>query len=232
MSVLKIKGESKMLELRTYTRAELEEILQTHNRQSMTRKLTSYGVEFTCEGNASNLKITINAIHDPFKVLCILELGFSPQCDFVKMREFFWYYLQDEEFRSFPDEVLENRMRDKEHPVSRQTIARWRGYLSRNLLFSASGTEFMYYFAYQGEQQMTSKEQYSAAWREYWANKEQGMNSRDAIWEMICHYGGVARKQPIMEMNGIFAYTLIPQMIDYIQESIENDLEKFKQQAV
>ena len=45
---------------------------------------------------------------------------------------------------------------------------------------------------------------------------------------MIDNYGGVARKQPKMEINGIYLNTLIPQMMDYIQESIENALEQRK----
>ena len=75
---------------------------------------------------------------------------------------------------------------------------------------------------------MTNKDEYCKAWHGYWADRDDGASSFWAIMNMIDNYGGVARKQPKMEINGIYLNTLIPQMMDYIQESIENALEQRK----
>ncbi len=212
-----------MLELRTYTKAELVEMFHTNSREGIVRRLNNYGITFTCEGNGNNLKVTINSIPDPFKVFCILDLGFRPQCDFVKMREFFWAYFQDDEFRSLPDEVLEYRLREDGPGVSRQTIARWKERLSTLGLIWISTNEFLYYFAYQHTQRMTDKAEYCQAWHEYWEARGKGAKSREAIGYMIVDYGGVARKQPCVDLNGIYAGT-ITALLEYIQESIENEL--------
>ena len=214
-----------MLELRTYTRAELEEIFQTHGRQNITKRLTNYGVAFSCEGNAGNLKITISAIPDPFKVFCILDLGFAPQSDFRKMRNFFWYYFQDDEFRSFPDEVLENRMKDQGQVLTRQTIAKWRIRLSNLGVIWLSAKEYIYYFAYKDTQRITTREEYCQAWHDYWRDKDEGYESWGAIMNMRDKYGGVARKQPKAELNGIYVDTIVSPMLEYIQESIENEMD-------
>ena len=46
----------------------------------------------------ANLKFTIQNIHDPFRVFCILELSYSPQTDFRKLAYFLYYYMNDVEF--------------------------------------------------------------------------------------------------------------------------------------
>ena len=214
-----------MLELRTYTKAEMAAILGTPGRQGMTNRLRNYGVAFRCQGNADNLKITITAIPDPFKVFCILELGFAPQCDFRKMRNFFWYYFQDDEFRSLPDEVLENRVKDQGQVLTRQTIAKWRVRLADLGLIWLSTKDFIYYFAYKDTQRMTTREEYSQAWHDYWADKDEGYDSWVAIMNMREKYGGVARKQPKAELNGIYVDSVVSPMLEYIQESIENEMD-------
>lgn len=49
------------------------------------------------------------------------------------------------------------------------------------------------------------------------------MDSGTAISIMRFGYGGIARKQPIPEVNGIYNYK-IDEMLTYIQQSMENDL--------
>ena len=45
-----------------------------------------------------------------------------------------------------------------------------------------------------------------------------------AIYNMIVHYGGVARKQAIPTLNAIYLKK-IEEMLSYIEESIENEVD-------
>ena len=95
----------RMLEERSYTKQELAELLGTKDRQGIKDKLDGYDVVYSIKGNGDNAVFKIKRLNDPFKVFCILELGFRPQCDFTKVRNLFWYYFNDEEFMAMPDEV-------------------------------------------------------------------------------------------------------------------------------
>ena len=83
---------------------------------------------------------------------------------------------------------------------------------------------YIYYFAYKDTQEITTRERYLEAWHDYWGDISNGYCSFDAIWNMRANYGGVARKQAIPEVNGIYNEK-IEQMLSYIQKSIENEME-------
>ena len=51
-----------------------------------------------------------------------------------------------------------------------------------------------------------------------------GLTCYEAIDNMRAAHGGVARKQPIPEINGIYN-DKIEQMLSYVQESMENEME-------
>lgn len=112
-----------MLELRTYTKAELVEIFGTKDRQGLTRKLQRYGIKYRTSGRGENLTFTITETADPFKIFCIDELGYDGRTDFVKLRNFLYCFLNDDEFRAMPDEVKAKRMDKAGKYICRQTIA-------------------------------------------------------------------------------------------------------------
>ena len=64
--------------------------------------------------------------------------------------------------------------------------------------------------------------EYSQAWKEYWDAKSEGIDYYTAICDMIANYGGVARKQLIPEINGVYNKK-IEYMLNLIHESIENE---------
>jgi hypothetical protein len=222
-----------MLETRCYEKAELAEILGNSRRQDITRKLDSWGIAFTTEGRGKNLKITITEISNPFKVFCITELGFAPQTDFNKLREFYYYYFCDEEFMAMPDEVKEARLNEKwsqekkengtEKSLTRQTIAGYEKKLRDNDLIYTGSEQFIYYFAKGNKQRIVEKEEYLKAWHEYFENKKAGASSKDAINIMFANYGGVARKQAIPQVNA-FYLDKINRLIELIGASIEADI--------
>ena len=84
-----------MLELRTYTYKEMSAMFGTRDTQGIKRRLTRYGIEYTVAGSGGSAKFNINAIPDPFKVFCIIDLNFAPQTDFEKLLYFFYYLFND-----------------------------------------------------------------------------------------------------------------------------------------
>ena len=214
-----------MLEIQQYTKPQLTEIFGSKTNEGLKRKLTNYDISYTTSGRGKNIVFDITAINDPFKVYCITDLGFPSQVDFYKLRYFLYYYLNDVEFMSMPDEVKESRMDEFGKHISRQTIANYIKRFEKLNFVHTSTNSYIYYFAYKDKQRITDRNEYCRAWREYWQYKsDNDLSTIDAISLMRTHYGGVARKQAVTELNGIYS-----REIDYIssliQQSIESELE-------
>lgn len=214
-----------MLELRTYTKQELTEIFHATDNQGLKRKLSRYGVQYTTQGRGERATFTITQVPDPFKVFCIQHLDFNGQTDFRKLRNFLYYFFNDDEFQTLPDETKAILLSEEGKYMSRQTIAGYISHLERANYISLTGGEYVYYFAYAKNRIPATKEQYSKAWKEYWAHQAQGANSFTAIYLMRMKYGGIARKQPIPQFNGIYIKQ-IETLNDLVCESIEKELEE------
>ncbi|MBE7052788.1 MAG: hypothetical protein E7391_00740 [Ruminococcaceae bacterium] len=209
-----------MLKLASYTKSEMTEIFKTKNMQGLQRKLQRIGVSFKVTGKGDNAIFTITNIENPFKIYCMTELGFDGRSDFYKIRNFYYYYFNDEEFRSMPNEVQENRMRLEHKYISRQTIANYINKLCKKN-FVTKNNSYIYYFAHKNNQRIVEKKEYCEAWHMYWSDIGKGYTSRDAIYNMIRNYGGVARKQEIAEINGIYNKD-----IELLRNLIQEDMEK------
>lgn len=207
-----------------YGKPALTEMLGTRSKQGIDRKLERYGVAFEVCGRGESAVYTIKAMADPFKVFAIVELGFDANTDFTKLRNFYYHFFEDEVFMAMPDEVKEGRMRKMGQDVSRQTIATYTQRLERNDLINRYTKNYIYYFANKGEQRMCDHAEYLEAWHNYWDDIDSGLDCYDAIDNMRADYGGVARKQPIPEINGIYNEK-IDYMLTLIQQSIESEYE-------
>ena len=166
-----------MLEIRDYTKNEISELLGTRDKQGIDRKLQGYGVEFTSDERGENRIYTIKNILFPFKVFSITELGFNANTDFIKLRNFYNHFFNDEVFMTMPDEVKETMTKQEGYHLSRQTIATYTRRLETNNMIHRNTTEFMYYFAYKREQRFVERAEYTQAWREYWKDIERNMYS-------------------------------------------------------
>ena len=209
-----------MLEVKSYPIAELSAMFGTSDSQGLMRRLNNHGIEYEITGRGRNAVYQIHSIRYPFRVFCITELNAAPNTDFRKMRNFYYYYFNDEEFMAMPDEVKEHRMRENGRDISRQTIAGYTRKLVRHNLIMPDTANYIYYFAYKDTQRFVEKEEYLAAWHEYWRNKEKGFASWEAICMMRHKYKGVARKQAIPEINCIYN-----REIDYMLSAIQTEME-------
>lgn len=214
-----------MLEIRKYTKAEMTEMFGTRDIQGLRRKLERYNVDCEVSGRGQNAVFTINRINDPFKVYCITELGYDGATDFRKLLYFLYYFFNDEEFMAMPDEVKETRMRAVKHDLSRQTIAGYISKLDRLNMIDRNTNNFIYYFAYKGTQRITDKAEYLKAWHDYWNDIDNGISSWEAICSMRANHGGVARKQAVPEINGIYNEK-IEYLLTLIYQAVEDDIEE------
>ncbi len=215
-----------MLEEREYKKSEIAKILHTTENQGIKRKLNNYGIEYSCSGRGRNLQIQIIKIPSlfQFRIFCITELNVAPQTDFRKFRNFLYYFMNDEDFRWLPDETIEIRLREKDIPVSRQTISNYKRNLeAANLISLSTGNTIVYYFAKNHQQRIVDKAEYLSAWHEYWENKEKYNSSRIAAQIMREKYGGMARKQYKAEINGIL-FPVWEKLNDLVCGSIELEL--------
>lgn len=196
-----------MLEEKTYTLAEIGEVLGGgRSKQSIERKMKRLEIDFSESGRGRQTIFTIQKIRNPFKLFCIYELGFSPQVDFEKVRNLYYYFFNDEGFQVLPDEAKELCMDGEGHKISRQTIANYLKVLE-NLGIYENG-EYYYYFAHKGNYKKTDRKTYGLAWKLYWDTKAIYDDTYTACSAVIVEYGGVPRKQPIPELNGIYNETI------------------------
>ena len=210
-----------MLELRRYPKGDLVAMFGTKNTEGLKRKMERYGIDFETSGRGDTLTFEIKKIKDPFKVFAISELEIDAGTDFKKLRNFYYYYFNDETFMAMPDEVKEYRMRKQGQDVSRQTIATYIAKLDRKNLIERNTNDYIYYFAFKQEQRSVEREEYLRAWHEYWNDIDNGFSSVDAIRRMQKNYGGVARKQAKPEINGIYT-----EQIEYLNTLVAQSIEK------
>lgn len=199
-----------MLERGTYTIKELSAIIGTNGKSATDRKLNTYKISYRSEGHGNNLTYTITEIPDRFRVFCVFDLRFSPQTDFCKLRDFFFYLLGDDDFNWRPMEMMEEYLRIAGCGMSRQTIS---GYIRRlERLNLIAGGDYVFYRVYNDfgvqRHEIITKEAYSTAWGIYWRKRGEGYDSKAAYSTMYNAFKGVPRKQRRIEQNGLCNDTL------------------------
>lgn len=214
-----------MLECKAYPAPEMWQMLGVKDNQGAQRKLSRYGVRFFVNGWGKNASFNITAIDDPFKVYCILEMGFDANCDFKKLRNYLFFLLGEDEYCWLPDEPMEKYMRSKGFYLSRQTITKYREHLER--LNYIHGGDFIYYRVYRDDRdrqcyQQVEKEEYNKAWRVYWDMRNDGADSELAFACMYSAFGGVPRKQA-KPIKNAFHLKELNYLLDLVSTSIYNE---------
>ena len=201
------------------------QMLGVKDNQGAQRKLSRYGVRFFVNGWGKNASFNITAIDDPFKVYCILEMGFDANCDFKKLRNYLFFLLGEDEYCWLPDEPMEKYMRSKGFYLSRQTITKYREHLER--LNYIHGGDFIYYRVYRDDRdrqcyQQVEKEEYNKVWRVYWDMRNDGADSELAFACMYSAFGGVPRKQA-KPIKNAFHLKELNYLLDLVSTSIYNE---------
>ena len=192
------------LTLKDYPLGVLRNILGTSDKQGTDRKLEKYGYGFTSTGRGNTRVYTITSLPDAFhrfRSYCVFNLGYSPKVDFVKLRDFLYLLLGDEDFNWLPDEAKEAYTRLMGKGISRQTIAKYTRELEKTGFIDTIFGDFVYYRVYKDcgvqKHEIITKEEYSKAWKLYWdwRNAHPDKDSTPAYAHMYSKFGGVPRKQ-------------------------------------
>lgn len=187
-----------MFEENKFSIQEMRELLKTKaKKQGIERMLQRKNIEYTVEGWGENNIFTLKKVPPMLKFIafCKKEFNFAPQTDFTKLRNFFYYYLDDEDFRNLPDTIKSVRMGENDMPLSRQTIGHYEQYLYREYYFCPDYTNFKYYLTHrEGDKKVAEeidRKIYKEAWALYWEVKEETKSSEIARWTMFGEYGGL-----------------------------------------
>ena len=213
-----------MLECKKYPAPEMWRYLGVKDNDNAKKKLNRYDVVCFVNGRAKNATFNITKINDPFKVYCVFEMGFDPNSDFRKLRNYLFFLLGEDEYCWLPDEPMAAYMKSKGYTISRPTIAKYRERLER--LGYIHGGEFIYYRVYRDEHdrqhyQEVEKEQYCWAWHLYWDKRAEGWDSERAFAYMYSAFEGVPRKQAKAEQNQFHVEEL-----NYLFSLVSNSIEK------
>lgn len=215
-----------MLECKSYSAAELLAATHTRTNVSAERRLTTQNIRWEKNGNGKRAQYTISDIPDPLRTYIVFDLGFPPQTDVKKFRDFAFHFLGDDVFRAMPQEMMEEAMREMGQGVSRQTMA---NYIERlqALDYINRSTDCVYYRVYKeyGVQKhdVVTKEEYCAAWKIYWDKIGCGYSSQAAYSTMYNAFGGVPRKQAKYDENAFYKKE-IDFLYDLVVESKINEI--------
>lgn len=217
-----------MLEVgKTYTHAEMANILGTTNNEGIKRKLQGYGVEFGYKGWGNARTFTINSIPDPFKLFAIIDLGLYATTDFTKAAYFYFRFFNDVEFSAMPykvkAEILKEENKEEHTPdASRNTISKYETALYTKGLVSL-GNECLYQIINRVQRKPIDKETYCKAWNEFFRKIEYGTPKEQAFASMCAKYGGIPRKCPIPILTA-WADVSFDTLYDLVCDVVEKEL--------
>ncbi len=217
-----------MLECRIYSAPEMWKYLHVKDNTQAQRKLNRYDVVYFVNGRGKDATFNILEIREPFKVYCVFDMGFDPNSNFMKLRNFLFFLLGEDEYCWLPDEPMEAYLRSKGYTISRQTIAKYRERLTLLEYYCNSG-EYIYYRVYRDENdqehhEQVEKEEYCEAWHLYWDKRnEEHWDSEQAFAYMYKCFRGVPRKQAVQYKN-LLHKDEINYLFNLVSQSILKDV--------
>lgn len=198
-----------MLELKDYTIDEMRNYLGTDRLDCIKSKLETIECKYETYGRGSMRTFKITKLPNQFKEFCIYELGIQPQTDFVKLKNFLYFYFFSDGFFTFPIQEMENVLRRVGKPVSRQTFTEWITMLQNQNLILLDDSDCKYYACCHTDEgkyyvREISEKQYKAAWSAYFrALNDPAKGVAYAAATMKNMVGGKAVKRPIPKANAI-----------------------------
>lgn len=197
--------------------------------QALNRKLARLGIDFNIRGRGDNAVYTIKRVKNPFKIFAIINLGFSANTDFDKLKTFYWCYFNDDKLSKYPVNCQVWALEKSGFRITRQTAAHYINKLiEHDWIFKQEHSMACdYYFSdgYNKRFRSAAKEEYSKAWSEFYENLQNGFTIREAFSIMYSDYGGIAKKHT----PALMALELrepLPYMLNLIEDSISEDIKR------
>lgn len=198
-----------MLDKRTYKLCEMQAYLGTERLDCIKSKLKTIECEYTTTGRGEERTFTVTKLPNRFKEMCIYELGFKPQTDFEKLKDFLYNYFFTDGFMTLPIQEMENVLRDAGTPVSRQTFKDWIKQLEKEELMLLDTDDCEYYSCYHDKNKQyrvkkITETEYKNAWKEFFRRREDKRSTEKSLAKhMRKQIGGKAVKCPKPKANAI-----------------------------
>ena len=219
-----------MLEIKEYTRDEMANELNisysTKNiRACIKGKLNRLGVEYNISGRGKNAVYSINSLPDAFKTYCMEHFQCAPNTDFEKMKEVFYFVLNDDRFLERPDTEKEQFLFENHIEISRGTIKKYIHKLEEaNYL---GGGDYIYLVVSKDihgkhTSRPIPKELYCEGWRIYWKKRQEtGGDYYAAYYALQAFLGGHPLKRYVPQQNA-FMVSEIERLQMIIEDSFEH----------
>lgn len=218
-----------MIEEKEYTLQELQEYLRTERPDSIMSKLQTLECEYEKIGRGNNVVFRITKVPNRIKEICIYNLGIPPQTDFEKLKWFFYFYFENEEFRTLPYKAMERKLELFGKPIARQTFGKWINSLEEANLIMFDEDDCNYYasgFDNKGVYYCypSNEEFYKEAWCKFWRdmNRNEG-NYAKALFNMKQSYLGKALKRPKPKENAL-TYSTLEALKNAVNEEVAKEL--------
>lgn len=198
-----------MLELKQYSLKEMQDYLKTDRLDSIKSKLNTLECEYETFGRGTNRIFEITKLPNQFKEFCIYELGVPPQTDFVKLKNFLYFFFFSDGFFTFPIQEMENILQRVGKPVARQTFTTWIKLLENQHLIMMDDTDCKYFACCHTDDKKyyvreISEKEYKNAWCVYFRNlndPNKGVAYAAAVMKNMV--GGKAVKRPTPKQNAL-----------------------------
>lgn len=189
-----------LLELKTYSRHELEQLFHTSRTDSIRRSLERAGYTFQSSGRGKTYQIQITALPSPpseFAAFAQKHFDCGEQTNFDVMKLYLYLLFYHSEFRYFPAVYQSQYIKENYSiEISDQTLRNWRRKLEEKNLISTDEEDTRFY-ACRREQKprAITEEEHKSAWREFYSRFEAGEHPDEVRKEIYYKNDGMPRKQ-------------------------------------
>jgi len=228
----RLKGDiatMKALELRTYTRAELEEIFKTSRTDSMKRSLSRAGYKFECSGRGSKYTLTITALptKSEFEIFAIKELGYGERTFFEVLEQYLYLLFYDLEYRYCSSDYQAQVLKEKYNlDISGQTLLNWKKHLrEKNFIMDA---DEKYCLCRSGEKPTEiPAEEYKKIIEELRQKIKDGEDETSARTDIYYKYGGMPMIRKGFQEN-LFEKEKLDRLHEILEEFARNQSNSHK----
>lgn len=204
------KGESNLidLEMRAYSRIELEEIFHTSRTDVFRKKLAQAGYTFEATGRGKGYTITITGLPEPpppFEIFVKREFNCGPQTNFKGMETHFFLLLYEPEYQFLPSNHQAKYL-EKNHniSISDASLRNWQNLLIKKNWIAKDSSKVKYVLCRKGKApKEITEEKYKHLWHKYFLLTENGVNRSTALHIIYEENKGMPRRQVGLTENAL-----------------------------
>lgn len=195
-------------DIRTYTRAELQEIFHTDRTDIYRNTLKRAGYTFESGGRGQGYWIKITGLPEPpseFEKFAKREFSCGPQTDFEAMQRFLFLLFFDKEYRYFPATYQKQFLKNHyQIEVSDETLRNWKKKLIELGWIAIDTDDAKYYACRKGQKPRGIEgEIHKAAWKQFYDRVSKGEDAGMVRGSIYHQNEGMPRKQFGFAENGI-----------------------------